>query len=81
MNARIVTKKVVNIAVTTVVSFSASNVIASNAYPKNKIQKIEILAGSMLIGMFVSEKLGEWSDVKVDALFDWYETTFSKTTH
>lgn len=79
MNARQITKKVVNLTVTTVVGFTAANAISHSTNPSTKIQKIEVLAGSWLIGSFVSEKLGAWSDEKVDALFDWYEANFNKT--
>lgn len=77
-NARIITKKVVNIVVTTTVGFTAANAVASSTNPTTKIQKIEVVIGSYILASLITEKTSEWTDKKVDAAFDWYNATFEK---
>jgi Na+/H+ antiporter NhaA len=82
MTARFITKKIVNVIVTTSVGFTVSNVLASNTYlPKpSTSKKVEIMVGSMVVGTMVAGQAGKYTDEQVDALFDWYDATFKKST-
>lgn len=45
-------------------------VIASNAAPKNRLQKAEIYVGAFAIGGVVSEQTEAWTDRQIDAVVE-----------
>lgn len=81
MNARLAIKKIARLIVTTCVGFTVSNVLTANTNVNKTHQKVEVLVGSMVVGSMVADQAGTYTDDKVDAAFDWYDTLpFRKTT-
>lgn len=72
-NARTNTKLVARTIVGFSTSFTISNVISSNARPKNGLQKAEIAVGSIACGMIVSDIAAAKTDRFVDAIFDAFD--------
>jgi hypothetical protein len=79
MDARFITKKITTLVIGTSVSGTVVTLIHANTPTFKTSQKAKLYIGAAVLGMMITEKAEEWTDKKVDAIFDWYETTFKTT--
>lgn len=52
----------------------AGTIIRNNVDPETLAEKVQVYTGAAVIGMMVSEKVGEFTDAKLDKLEDWIES-------
>ena len=63
-------KKVAKFIVGWSSAFTVGNALRNNVNPKNTVQEVELVVGSIAVGAVVSEAAEEWTDRMVDKFFD-----------
>jgi hypothetical protein len=71
-------KKIAKPVVGFSVSFAIANIVRNNVLPKNRLQQVEILVASIVIGAMVAEYAEQYTLKTIDSLVEtWNE--FNKT--
>lgn len=78
MNARTVTKKITAVVVGLGTSKITADIITKHAQPNNLVQGVTIVVASVFIGMMAADKTSQYTETKIDEMFDWFDQTKSE---
>lgn len=60
-------------------SFVIGSIIRNNATPATKIQEVELLVGSFVLGSMVAELASEYTDRQIDNTVAWWAANVKKS--
>lgn len=62
------------------VSFTVANALRNNTSPTTTIQKLEVVVGSVVVGMMVAKKAEAFTDNQIDEAANWWNENVKKTS-
>lgn len=60
-------------------SFAIASVIRNNATPQTKVQELEVVVASFVLGAMVAEKAQEYTDRQIDSAISWWNANVKKS--
>lgn len=60
-------------------AFAIGSIIRNNATPQTKVQELEVVVASFVLGSMVAESATQYTDRQIDAAISWWNANVKKS--